>query len=115
MPHVVIEYSDNLASDVKEADLVEILHHAIGQCGLFKPDDIKTRAYAASDFLVGENGRDGSFVHLTVSIKSGRTPEQRQALAATLLDMLKAHIAVAEQLTVDIRELDATIYQKFVR
>ena len=115
MPHLIVEYSANLSDEVAKAHLVEMLHHAVGQCGLFKMGDVKTRAYEASDFLVGENGRDGSFLHLSMYIKEGRSAEQRGTLSDTLLEMLKAHLPSAQQLTVDIRELSDAAYRKFVR
>lgn len=115
MPHLIIEYSDNVANEIVSSDIAEKLHYALGQCGLFKLDDIKTRSYAAKDFLVGDQGKDGSFLHLSLSIKAGRTLEQRQALSKTLLDMLTAHTNGIDQLTVDIREMDSDVYQKMMR
>lgn len=112
MPHAVIEYSDNIASEVQLSDLTSQIHEGMIASGLFDVDNIKTRSYATSDFLVGSKAREGSFIHLTVSILTGRTEQQRVALSQSLLDILKTAMPQADIITVDIREMDKATYLK---
>ena len=80
--------------------------------GLFALPAIKTRAYEAHDFLVGEQGALGSFIHITIYLMSGRTTAQKQQLSQSMFDALHERIAEADSITVDIRELDSDTYKK---
>ena len=112
MPHVVIDYSENMASAVQEFKIPEILHEIMISCGLFSPEAIKTRAYAANHFFVGTKGQGGKFLHVSVAILLGRTTEQKQLLSHSLSDALTEKLPGIDSITVEIREMDRETYQK---
>jgi 5-carboxymethyl-2-hydroxymuconate isomerase len=112
MPHAVIEYSENVAGEIIAGDILRLVHDTMQNCGLFEAENIKTRAYAASDFLVGIKGKQGSFVHITLSILNGRTTEQKQTLSTAMIDKLRGPLGNIDQVTVDIVEMDKNIYRK---
>lgn len=114
MPHLIIEYSANVRSLVSPAELVKIGHKVMIESGLFSIPDIKSRAYAAEDYLVGEKGNDGSFVHVTVYQLEGRSTQQKQDLSEALRDALKVPLEKVDQLSIDIRELAKDTYRKYV-
>jgi 5-carboxymethyl-2-hydroxymuconate isomerase len=113
MPHLVIEYSATLHSHMQSEDVLGAAHQVMIESGLFSAKDIKTRAYVADDFLVGEKGQDGSFLHVTVSLLEGRTLEQKQALSDTLRDVIAASVAHVEQLSVDVQDMVRETYRKY--
>ena len=117
MPHAVIERSGNLIHQFIEhdIDLVDWVHGTLMETGLFELDAIKTREIVSDNWMVGEKGQDGTFVHLCVSIKTGRTLEQRQTLSDTLIAALGEALKTIEvdQITVEIREMDTETYRKF--
>lgn len=116
MPHAVIEFSANLAEVMQATKATAAVHQAMIASGLFAvPADIKTRAYAAQDFLVGELGQQGSFVHVTISLLEGRTIAQKQALTDLVRDALQQLLPTVEQLSVDIRDMTKDTYRKAVR
>ena len=112
MPHAVIHYSNNMSDTIKTNKVVSAIHQMMIDCGLFDAENIKTRAYATNNYLVGTKGNEGSFAHLTVSILAGRTTEQRKTLSESLLSALKNALPMANSLTVEIREMDKETYQK---
>ena len=113
MPHAIIEYSANIEEDVLEAALCDRVHETLVACGLFSTKDIKTRSYCAEEFLVGEKGQDGSFVHVTVSLYDGRTLEQKQALSQSLIESLQeAEMDGVDSISVDIRDITKACYRK---
>ncbi len=112
MPHVVIEYSDNISSAMQTEDICQVAHNTMIQSGLFLTGDIKTRAYSAQDFLVGEKGKDGSFVHITVYIMEGRSILQKQILSEALCNAVHGRLQTVDQVSVDVRELVKDIYRK---
>ncbi len=112
MPHVVIEYSDNVKSEIVRGHIVVLAHKVMNESGLFNAADIKTRAHAASHFSIGERCGQGSFVHVTVSILEGRSLEQRAALSEALGDALAQKLGHVDQLTVEVREMLRATYRK---
>jgi 5-carboxymethyl-2-hydroxymuconate isomerase len=115
MPHLTIEYSANLQQAVQAGDVLALAHDCMIQSGLFAvPADIKTRAYRAGLFLVGTDPA-ASFAHATVHLLAGRTVEQKQALTQALLAVLRAALPSANQLSVDIRDMERETYRKYAQ
>lgn len=114
MPHLIIEYSANVRQLTSPAELNRIGHKVMIESGLFSVPDIKSRAYATDDYLVGEKGSDGSFVHVTVYLLEGRSTQQKQDLSEALRAALKVPLEKIDQLSIDIRELAKDTYRKYV-
>jgi 5-carboxymethyl-2-hydroxymuconate isomerase len=114
MPHVIIEYSENVPALANPAELTQIAHSTMMESGLFNAADVKSRATAAEHYLVGEKGTDGSFVHVTVYLLEGRNLLQKQRLSEALRDALQLPLQKVSQLSVDIRELQKDVYRKYV-
>ncbi|MCE3231927.1 MAG: 5-carboxymethyl-2-hydroxymuconate isomerase [Rickettsiaceae bacterium] len=110
MPHIVIEYSDNLANEVKSTGLTKLLHQTVVDSGLFSPDAVKARSVAFSDYVLIEGAKD--FIHVTVSILSGRTQQQRKDLNESVFQTVKKAIPTADKVSSDIREMDGAVYKK---
>jgi 5-carboxymethyl-2-hydroxymuconate isomerase len=110
MPHIVVEYSDNLANEIKSSKITALLHKAVVDSGLFAPDAVKARSIGYSDYVL--TGDIKSFVHVTVSILGGRTVEQRKALNDSIFELVGKTIPNAEKVSADIREMDGAIYRK---
>ena len=112
MPHAVIEYSANIASQMDASQLVALVHGKMLDCEIFNKPDIKTRAYEATHYAVGESGRDGGFVHVTIALLAGRPVEKRQQLSQSLLAALVDALPGVDQLTVDLREMERETFSK---
>ncbi|MDO5639759.1 MAG: 5-carboxymethyl-2-hydroxymuconate Delta-isomerase [Neisseria sp.] len=113
MPHLLMEYTDNLYVEPKAA--LRALNRVLIASGEFEPDHIKSRALCHHDYCVGDGEAD-AFVHLTLSLLSGRTMAVRAALAenlvAALTPLLQAGVRL--QITADVRELERECYGKAV-
>lgn len=114
MPHVIIEYSANICPAEQFAEITKAAHNVMIRSGLFSTADIKTRSYAAGDFLVGEKGKEGRFIHVIIYLLEGRALQQKQALSESMRDTIKSHVKDIDQLSVDVRELAKEIYRKYV-
>lgn len=112
MPHLTLEYSQNLTAKVRAAQLTQVGHKVMIDSGLFNANDIKSRSYEVVDYQVGENGSEGSFVHATARLLAGRTVEQRKALSDALFDVLGRLFPEQTQVTVEIVEMDRDTYKK---
>jgi len=70
VPHIIIEYAEQLADDAEVAAILQAVHHAIADSGLFKANQIKTRAYPFKQFT--NAGGNDPYIHIQARIKSGR-------------------------------------------
>lgn len=117
MPHLVLEYSNNLPEPLDHRALFAELHAALERFDAARPAEIKSRAIAHEHFRVGAGAPESVFVHLTVAILSGRELALRQQLSAELLAILRRAFArVWEErrcdVTVEIREMQRETYGK---
>ena len=112
MPHLVIEYSEGALEPVAVKRLMEELSQTAWRTAVMKPEDVKVRASAYSDFLIA--GKRSSFLHLSVYLLAGRTPEQKLQLSTSLRQTLVEQCPAVTSLSVDIRDMDPFAYKKRV-
>ncbi|MDO7244417.1 5-carboxymethyl-2-hydroxymuconate Delta-isomerase [Acinetobacter pittii] len=86
MPHVVVDYSENLTG-LNAKQLLEEINTTLIETELFSPEDIKSRARKDDVFLIGL-GLEQAYIHVKVYILSGRTAEQKQLMGEQLLAAL---------------------------
>ena len=117
MPHLTLEYSDNLPAPVDFDALFARLHESLVEIGSFRLADLKSRAVPHARFRVGAGSPESIFVHLTVAIFAGRPAAQQQEIGERLLAILKAAFEQAWRerpcdFTVEIREMRREGYFK---
>ncbi|USP41765.1 5-carboxymethyl-2-hydroxymuconate Delta-isomerase [Acinetobacter sp. XS-4] len=86
MPHVVVDYSDNLTG-LNAKQLLEEINTILIETELFSPEDIKSRARKDDVFLIGL-GTDQAYIHVKAYILSGRTAEQKQLIGDQVLTVI---------------------------
>ena len=111
MPHVTIEYSANLETDVAPARLVEALHVPALATGVFPIGGLRTRAERRDVYRVADGDPYNAFVAVVARIGKGRSPETREAVARALMAALEAETAGAFArrglgLTVEVQEIE---------
>lgn len=95
MPHIIIEYSANIAEVAEIPALLGAVHQAACQSGVFEIPAIRTRAVARELALVGDGNPANGFVLITVRMKSGRPPAVQEQLAQSLMDAASRPLAAA--------------------
>lgn len=108
MPHIVIEYFIEGPLD-KQALLQTAFDTAAGS-GVMNPGDIKARLLPAEAILLGD-GRT-SFIHVTISMLSGRTDAAKLALAHAMTGALRALCPQVGGISTDIRDMNPECYKK---
>jgi 5-carboxymethyl-2-hydroxymuconate isomerase len=117
MPHLILEYSDNLVKPLDHRALFGELHATLDAFGEFKLDQMKSRAMARDMYFVGAGAPENIFVHLTLYILGGRALELRQQISHALLGTLSRALEPnvrgrPSDLTVDVREMTRETYAK---
>ena len=117
MPHVIVEYSANLEAQVTPQRLVEALHRAALDTGVFPLGGLRTRAERRDVFLVADGDPMHAFVAVVARIGAGRDAATRGRIADALMAALEAETAEAAgtrglALTVEVQEIDDVTLRK---
>jgi 5-carboxymethyl-2-hydroxymuconate isomerase len=117
MPHLTLEYSNNLPAPVDFGALFARLHATLAEIGPFPLEQIKSRAVPHDVFRVGAGAPGSVFVHLTLAILTGRLTDQQHEIGERLLEVLREAFARSWDerpcdITVDIREMPRKTYAK---
>ncbi len=111
MPHLIVEYSANLEGTVDIRALVDAVHTAALETGVFPIGGLRTRAERRDVFAVADRHADNGFIHVQARIGAGRSPEVRQKAAEHLFAAVKRVTADAFAnrplgLTLEVVEMD---------
>ncbi|WP_047984418.1 5-carboxymethyl-2-hydroxymuconate Delta-isomerase [Ornithinibacillus californiensis] len=92
MPHITVEYTDNLKKDGDFTGLLKKINETLISEG-FPIGGIRSRAIELKDYCVADGkGKDDSFVHVTLKIGAGRTEVVKKAACDHLFDVLENHL-----------------------
>lgn len=116
MPHLIIEYSDNLV-DRLHVDLngfLDAMATTMSESGLFRTGGIRIRAYPSPRYRVADGDPDNAFVALRLHIAPGRTHPQKVAVGEALFHAARNRLAVPIDkgrlaLSLEVTEIDADL------
>ena len=108
MPHLTLEYSDNVEVDVQP--LLARLHEEVVATGAINLKGIKSRAIKHAQFRVADGDPDYAFVHVGLLIREGRPIEVQKDATQRVMRVLKetfGHLFETRKLsiTVDLKEM----------
>lgn len=83
MPHIIVEYPDDLLAEFQVEDILNTIHNTVSESGLFDPTHIKIRAYPFTDYTNG--GKIEPYIHIQTRIKSGRNDDDKKCCHMLLL------------------------------
>jgi len=112
MPHIVVEYSDNLASKIDAQNMVGGLHEALAAEGIDKAR-IKTRAIKLESYSVGDHGKGGEMVHVTLLLLEGRDIPTKQQYGQALHKVVCEHVKTSApncSCTLEVRDMVTEAY-----
>lgn len=93
MPHIIIEYSNNLTSVVDIEGLVEKLHGAATAHEALPVGGVRTRAHEAHACRTGDGHASRRFIYLTIRLGQGRSTNVKRHIGDTLFEVLTAFTA----------------------
>ncbi len=116
MPHIVLEYSENLPDLPDFRALFDDIHQVLHRVGGIRLDNCKSRARRAGHVYVGDGNPENAFIHLDIAFIAGRSLEIRQAIGRECLELVRRyyhlHLSEALQITVQVGEIDRDVYFK---
>lgn len=94
MPHLTVEYTDNLGTDANIMELLRELNGVlIARSDTYPVGGIRARAIRLTEYVVADGGEDDAFVHVTLKIGAGRSEAVKRETGEELFAVLKAHFA----------------------
>ena len=111
MPHVIIEYTDDVVASRQARALVDAVFDAVVSAGLFNTGNIKLRTIPIKHYRLGSD-RQG-FIHVQCRIRRGRSEEQKKALTTEILSAIKGLSLGVSVVTVEVIDMDAASYAKY--
>ncbi len=108
MPHLTLEYSDNIEVDVQP--LLARLHQEVVATGAINLKGIKSRAVKYTQYRVADGDPDYAFVHVGLLVREGRPIEVQKETTQRVMKVLKetfGHLFEKRKLslTVDLKEM----------
>ncbi|WP_444634684.1 5-carboxymethyl-2-hydroxymuconate Delta-isomerase [Cupriavidus oxalaticus] len=92
MPHLTVEYTRNLGEHARIGALLDTLCGVLAaQHGAFPVGGIRARAVRLDTYRVADGGADDAFVHVTLAVASGRSPDVLGHTVNALFDAITAH------------------------
>ena len=115
MPHLFIEYTDNLTGLDERALMRELNAVVCGQPSVADEADVKARIARLSNFFVGTQPEQRGFVHVQLRWLAGRSEQAKKEVSdglAAVLRQLPKPEGLMVQLSVEVAELDKPSYFK---
>lgn len=109
MPHLTLEYTDNLAFDAQP--LLARLHDEVVATGAVAMKGLKSRAVRHDVWRIADGHEDYAFVHLTVLLRQGRSLDVQKDIAERTMAVLDHAFGARREdgghlsLSVDVREM----------
>ena len=109
MPHFVVDCSSDILDMENFKTILDKLHMAATNSGLFDEADIKIRLNPyRENYIVG--GKMESFIHVFANIMEGRTTEQKALLSKTIVRVLKDMFPNIPFIAINIRDFEKATY-----
>ena len=117
MPHITLEYTDNLVHKLNVTAFFADLHRALGEFEGIVVADLKSRALCHERYFFGDPKAVSAFAHLELKLLSGRDISVRRRLVDIGLKILGDHLDPVGPpgpcpLSVEVREMDRGTYSK---
>jgi 5-carboxymethyl-2-hydroxymuconate isomerase len=111
MPHLIVEYSTNLAGNFNRPALAKHLADAAVATGVFALAGVRVRFHPVDEFRVADGHPDNAFLHLMLRMGHGRDLETRKRSGQAIFDALCSFFAEVEKrrplaLSMEMVEID---------
>jgi 5-carboxymethyl-2-hydroxymuconate isomerase len=109
MPHLIIEYSANVADVADVPELVGAVHDAALATGIVPLDALRTRAVAREHYAIADRDPSNKFIAVTARLGAGRSGDEKDSLVEALMNALDQFLGEAQNtimLSVEYQEID---------
>lgn len=117
MPHIHIDYSQNLEDQLDILGLCRVLRDAAAATGVFPVAGIRVRAMAATHVVIADGDPRHAYLDISVRLRAGRPLEKRKAAVADLFQAAETFCAPYQArapflLSMEMRDIDPDLSPK---
>ena len=88
MPHILLEYSDNIDFQADSTALFQNIHQLLTKELPTKLSGCRSRCIAHKVFYIGDGSTQNAFVHLTIQFLRGRSDDKKRLIGSEILRLL---------------------------
>jgi len=92
MPHIIIEYSDNLEKRINLGELIEVAHTTAVDTGVFPLGGLRVRAARREHYKIADGHPDNSFIHIELKIGPGRDKETKKSALENIFSTVEEYL-----------------------
>ncbi|MEU5717819.1 5-carboxymethyl-2-hydroxymuconate Delta-isomerase [Streptomyces sp. NPDC020403] len=115
MPQITVDYSAELDDAFDRRGFALALHPLVAETVTTKVPSCKTRFRRVEESVVGDAPAGDAIVHVSIGLLAGRTPEIKERLTESVLELLAGHLkptgGLAVHASAETRDLDPS-YRK---
>lgn len=117
MPHLTLEYSNNIKEKIEAVKLFMPCHQILKTVASINPQNCKSRALVSEFFCVGEGKPEQAFIHLEILLAERKPLVIRQEIAQKILGILNNYFSYSLQelhlqISVLVKEFSRNLYYK---
>ncbi|MEO9574995.1 MAG: 5-carboxymethyl-2-hydroxymuconate isomerase [Tateyamaria sp.] len=117
MPHIVLEYSENLENRLDMGALCHALKDAAASTGVFPPAGIRVRAHMANHVVIADGDPRHGFIDITVRLGAGRDAAAKTRATDAVFDAAsdftsEVMASTPFMLSLELREIDPEYSRK---
>ncbi|WP_285766193.1 5-carboxymethyl-2-hydroxymuconate Delta-isomerase [Peribacillus sp. SI8-4] len=92
MPHIIIEYTDNIKGEIEIGELLMKMNDVlISYATIFPVGGIRSRAIELKHYRVADGSEDDAFVHAMLKIGAGRNETDKAKVCDKLFAAMEDH------------------------
>ncbi len=112
VPHIIIEYSSNVADHHDVGGLVTAIHECAKATRIGPLGGLRTRAVAREHYRIADGVADNAMIAIVARLGPGREPAEKTAFIEAVLDAAEAQVATEPSPLViawsmEVQEIDA--------
>jgi 5-carboxymethyl-2-hydroxymuconate isomerase len=114
MPHIIVEYSANVAQRTDIPELLTCLHEAALETGVFPIGGIRSRALERTTYRIADGDPRYGFVYIVMRIGQGRDQATKKAAAEAVFQAASRHLdgvfaGDPISLALEMQEIDSSL------
>lgn len=118
MPHLLVEYSKNIADRLSLQALSDELRDAMMATGIYPLGGVRVRFHECATYTIADSFGDYAFIHLQIRMGEGRTHEQKESASALIFEAAKQFTKPAFEiapsaLSLEVVEIDSRYSHKY--
>ncbi len=117
MPHLLVEYSKNIADRLSLQALSDELRDATMATGTYPLGGVRVRFHECATYTIADGEEDYAFIHIQLRMGEGRSHEEKESASTLIFEATKQFTKEAFEiapsaLSLEIVEIDARYSHK---